>query len=122
MIEPLRMILEGTALLRCEIAELVRNGASLDDRDRVFGYVYDIAEDVMVEACVVSLAVVRDTLYALMRGRDGIEAQWNVPGLECPDVERDGFLPGWFELDDGFDGLLLPTLMNIAESLVSRNK
>lgn len=104
-----------------ESIKMITEGAALDDMDRVFGYVYDIADDVMVEACVVSLAVVGDTLYALMRGRDGIEAQWGVPGLDCPDVERDGFLPGWFELDDGFDGLLLPTLMNIAESLVPKD-
>ena len=27
------------------------------------------------------------------------------------------FLPGWFALDEGFYGLLLPTMMNIAEAL-----
>ena len=27
------------------------------------------------------------------------------------------FLPGWFALDEGFYGLLLPTLINIAEAL-----
>ena len=32
--------------------------------------------------------------------------------------ERSGlFLPGWFALDEGFYGLLLPTMMNIAEAL-----
>ena len=32
--------------------------------------------------------------------------------------ERSGrFITGWFVLDEGFYGLLLPTLMNIAEAL-----
>ena len=32
--------------------------------------------------------------------------------------EKDArFLPGWFVLDEGFYGLLLPTLINIAEAL-----
>ncbi len=36
--------------------------------------------------------------------------------LKMPKEHGDCFLPGWFVLDEGFYGLLLPTLINIRDA------
>ena len=110
------MIREGSALLNTEIVTLVRSGQTMNTEDSVFGYVIEPENDSMLEVEVRSLAIVNDELYAFMTEKEDIDySEEEALGML---KERSGrFLPGWFVLDEGFYGLLLPTMMNIAEAL-----
>ena len=110
------LIRKGTELLRDEILTMVRSGQTACTEDRVFGYVVNVDDDTMMEVEVKSLAIVNDKLYAFMARVD--DRDYSEEEALKMLKERSGlFLPGWFALDEGFYGLLLPTLINIAEAL-----
>lgn len=110
------LIRKGTELLRDEILTMVRSGQTACTEDRVFGYVVNVDDDTMMEVEVKSLAIVNDELYAFMARVD--DRDYSEEEALKMLKERSGlFLPGWFALDEGFYGLLLPTMMNIAEAL-----
>lgn len=116
MIRAKKIIREGQALLETEIITLVRQGKTMNTEDCVFGYVVNVDDDTMLEVEVKSLAIVNDKLYAFMARVD--DRDYSEEEALKMLKERSGlFLPGWFALDEGFYGLLLPTLMNIAEAL-----
>lgn len=79
------------------------------------GYVINPADDIMYEVEVGSLAIIDDKLHAFLHRPD--EEYTEEEALQYLRNESRTFLPGWFALDEGFYGLLLPTLMNIAEAL-----
>ena len=107
---------EGQAHQETEIITLVRQGKTMNTEDRVFGYVVNVDDDTMLEVEVKSLAIVNDKLYAFMARVD--DRDYSEEEALKMLKERSGlFLPGWFALDEGFYGLLLPTLINIAEAL-----
>ena len=98
------MIREGSALLNTEIVTLVRSGQTMNTEN-----------DSMLEVEVRSLAIVNDELYAFMTETEDIDySEEEALGVLKEKDER--FLPGWFVLDDGFYGLLLPTLINIRDA------
>ena len=79
------------------------------------GYVINPADDIMYEVEGGSLAISDDKLHAFLHRPDEEYSEEEVLKML---KERSGlFLPGWFALDEGFYGLLLPTMMNIAEAL-----
>ena len=84
--------------------------------DRVFGYVVNLGDDTMLEVEVKCLAIVNDKLYAFMARVDDRDYS-EEEALKMLKESIGLFLPGWFALDEGFYGLLLPTMMNIAEAL-----
>lgn len=79
------------------------------------GYVINPADDIMYEVEVGSLAIIDDKLHAFLHRAD--EEYTEEEALQYLRNESRTFLPEWFALDEGFYGLLLPTLMNIAEAL-----
>ena len=115
MIRAKKILWEGQALLETEIITLVRQGKTMNTEDRVFGYTIDPADDIMHEVEVGSLAIIDDTLHAFLHWPD--EKYTEEQAREYLRNESRTFLPAWFALDEGFYGLLLPTLMNIAEAL-----
>ena len=116
MIRAKKIIREGQVLLETEIITLVRQGKTMNTEDRVFGYVVNVDDDTMLEVEVKSLAIVNDKLHAFMARVD--DRDYSEEEALKMLKERSGlFLPGWFALDEGFYGLLLPTMMNIAEAL-----
>lgn len=110
------MIREGTVLLRDEILTMVRSGQTACTEDRVFGYVVNVEDDTMMEVEVKSLAIVNDELYAFMTRTDDNDYS-EEEALKMLKERGDSFLPNWFVLDDGFYGLLLPTLLNIYDAM-----
>ncbi len=115
MTQARNLLREGQALLEKEIVTLVRQGKTMNKEDRVFGYTIDPADDIMHEVEVGSLAIIDDTLHAFLHWPD--EKYTEEQAREYLRNESRTFLPAWFALDEGFYGLLLPTLMNIAEAL-----
>ena len=116
MIRAKKILWEGQALLETEIITLVRQGKTMNTEDRVFGYLVNVDYDTRLEVDVKILAIVNDKLYAFMvrvDDRDYSEEE----ALKMLKESSGLFLPGWFALDEGFYGLLLPTMMNIAEAL-----
>ena len=109
------MIREGSALLNTEIVTLVRSGQMMNTEDSVVGYVIEPENDSMMEVEVRSLASVDGELYALMAETEGIDCS-EEEALGMLKEKDDRFLPGWFVLDEGFYGLLLPTLINIRDA------
>ena len=116
MIRAKKILREGQALLETEIITLVRQGKTMNTEDRVFGYVVNVDDDTMLEVEVKSLAIVNDKLYAFMTRTDDNDYS-EEEALKMLKEHGDSFLPNWFVLDEGFYGLLLPTMMNIAEAL-----
>ena len=115
MIRAKKILWESQALLETEIITLVRQGKTMNTEDCVFGYVVNVDDDTMLVE-VKSLAIVNDKLYAFMARVD--DRDYSEEEALKMLKERSGlFLPGWFALDEGFYGLLLPTMMNIAEAL-----
>lgn len=110
------MIREGTVLLRDEILTMVRSGQTACTEDCVFGYVVSIEDDTMMEVEVKSLAIVNDELYAFMTRTDDNDYS-EEEALKMLKEKEERFLPGWFVLDEGFYGLLLPTLLNIYDAM-----
>ena len=109
------LIRKGTELLRDEILTMVRSGQTACTEDRVFGYVVNVDDDTMMEVEVKSLAIVNDELYAFMTETEDIDySEEEALGMLKEKDKR--FLPGWFVLDEGFYGLLLPTLINIRDA------
>ena len=109
------MIREGSALLNTEIVTLVRSGQTMNTEDCAFGYVIEPENDSMLEVEVRSLAIVNDELYAFMAETEDIDCS-EGEALEMIKEKDERFLPGWFVLDEGFYGLLLPTLINIRDA------
>ena len=108
-------IREGSALLNMEIMTLVRSGQTMNTEDSVFGYVMEPENDSMLEVEVRSLAIVNDELYAFMTETEDIDySEEEALGMLKEKDKR--FLPGWFVLNEGFYGLLLPTLINIRDA------
>lgn len=116
MIRAKKILWEGQALLEREIITLVRQGKTMNTEDRVFGYVVNVDDDTMLEVEVKSLAIVNEKLYAFMAQADDRDYS-EEEALKLLKESSGRFLPGWFALDEGFYGLLLPTMMNIAEAL-----
>ena len=110
------LIRKGTELLRDEILTMVRSGQTACTEDRVFGYVGNVDDDTMMEVEVKSLAIVNDELYAFMTRTDDRNYS-EEEALKMLKEHGDSFLPGWFVLDEGFYGLLLPTLLNIYDAM-----
>lgn len=108
------MIREGSALLNTEIVTLVRSGQTMNTEDSVFGYVIEPENDSMLEVEVRSLAIVNDELAFMTETEDIDYSEEEALGMLKEKDER--FLPGWFVLDEGFYGLLLPTLINIRDA------
>ncbi len=117
MMKSVRMIEEGAALLYDEILQLVRNGRKMDLTDHVYGYVYDSYDDATVETDVLELRIIDDTLFAFMdcAGDEQVFTEEERDAMLNPQARRG--LPGWFALDAGFHGLLLQTLLSIADAL-----
>ena len=116
MIRAKKILWEGQALLETEIITVVRQGKIMNTEDRVFGYVVNVDDDTLLEVEVKSLAIENDKLHAFLARVDARD--YSEEEARKMLKERSGlFLPGWFALDEGFYGLLLPTLMNIAEAL-----
>ena len=115
MIRAKKILWEGQALLEKEIITLVRQGKIMNTEDRVFGYAINTEDDIMYEVEVGSLAIIDDRLHAFLHwpGEDYTEEE----AREYLRKESRTFLPAWFALDEGFYGLRLPTLKNIAEAL-----
>ena len=109
------MIREGSALLNTEIVTLVRSGQTMNTEDSVFGYVIEPENDSMLEVEVRSLAIVNDELYAFMTETEDIDYS-EEEALGMLKEKENRFLPGWFVLDEGLYGLLLPTLINIRDA------
>lgn len=109
------MIREGSALLNTEIVTLVRSGQMMNTEDSVFGYVIEPENDSMMEVGVRSLAIVNGELYAFMTETEDIDYS-EEEALGMLKEKENRFLPGWFVLDEGFYGLLLPTLINIRDA------
>ena len=109
------MIREGSALLNTEIVTLVRSGQMMNTEDSVFGYVIEPENNSMMEVEVRSLAIVKDELYAFMTETEDIDYS-EEEALGMLKEKENRFLPGWFVLDEGFYGLLLPTLINIRDA------
>ncbi len=110
------MIRKGTVLLRDEILTMVRSGQTACTEDSVFGYVVNVDDDSMMEVEIKSLAIVNDELYAFMTRTDDNDYS-EEEALRMLKEHGDSFLPGWFVLDEGFYGLLLPTLLNIYDAM-----
>lgn len=110
------MIREGTVLLRDEILTMVRSGQTACTEDSVFAYVVNVDDDSMMEVKIKSLAIVNDELYAFMTRTDDNDYS-EEEALRMLKEHGDSFLPGWFVLDEGFYGLLLPTLLNIYDAM-----
>ena len=62
------------------------------------------------------MAIENDKLHAFMARVDDRDYS-EEEALKMLKGRSGRFLPGWFALDEGFYGLLLPTMMNIAEAL-----
>ena len=90
------------------------------ENDKYIGFDIDLAnaigEKMGSKVEVKSLAIVNDELYAFMTRTDDRNYS-EEEALKMLKEHGDSFLPGWFVLDEGFYGLLLPTMMNIAEAL-----
>ena len=109
------MIREGSALLNTEIVTLVRSGQTMNTEERVCGYAIEQEKESALEVEAGSLAIVNDELYAFMTETEDIDySEEEALGMLKEKDER--FLPGWFVLDEGFYGLLLPTLINIRDA------
>ena len=115
MTQARNLLREGQALLEREIITLVRQGKTMNTEDRVFGYTIDPADDIMHEVEVGSLAIIDDTLHVFLHWPE--EEYTEEEAREYLRKESRTFLPAWFALDEGFYGLRLPTMMNIAEAL-----
>ena len=116
MIRAKKILREGQALLETEIITLVRQGKTMNTEDCVFGYVVNVEDDTMMEVEIKSLAIVNDELYAFMTRIDDNNYS-EEEALKMLKEKGDWFLPGWFVLDEGFYGLLLPTLLNIYDAM-----
>jgi hypothetical protein len=117
MMKSVKMIEEGAALLYDDIVRLVRSGRKMDLTDHVYGYVYDYYDDSIVEADVLELRIVDDTLFAFMDCA-GDEKVFTVEERDAMlGMQARRGLPGWYALDAGFYGLQVQTLLSIADSL-----
>ena len=115
MIRAKKILWEGQALLEKEIIALVRQGKTMNTEDGVLGYVINPTDNNMCEVEVGSLAVIDGSLQAFLHWPN--EKYTDEEAREYMHNESRNFLPGWFILDEGFYGLRLPTLMNIADAL-----
>lgn len=115
MIRAKKILWEGQALLEKEIIALVRQGKTMNSEDGVLGYVINPTDNNMCEVEVGALAVIDGSLQAFLHRPD--EKYTEDEAREYMHNESGNFLPGWFTLNEGFYGLRLPTLMNIADAL-----
>lgn len=117
MMKSVKMIEEGAALLYDEITGLVKGGRKMDLTDHVYGYVYDYYDDSIVEADIIELRIVDNTLFAFMDcvGSERVFTEEERDAMLGLQAKRG--LPGWYALDSGFHGLLLQTLLSIADAL-----
>jgi len=117
MMKSVKMIEDGAALLYDEIIGLVKGGRKMDLTDHVYGYAYDYYDDSIVETDILELRLIDYTLFAFMDcvGSERVFTEEERDAMLGLQAKRG--LPGWYALDAGFHGLLLQTLLSIADAL-----